>query len=64
MLGHRKMIKCASAKYYTVALLEISIDGCRIWPLAGKIGQKSSIRVKRFNPWVWDLTITRKNQTK
>ena len=23
-----------------VPLLEISIDGCRIWPLAGKIGQK------------------------
>ena len=41
MLGHRKMIKCASAKYYTVALLEISIDGCRIWPLAGKIRKKA-----------------------
>ena len=28
-------------KSCTMPWLEISIDGCRIWPLAGKIGQKS-----------------------
>ena len=26
----------------TVSWLEVSIEGCRIWPLVGKIGQKKS----------------------
>ena len=32
-----------------VPLFKILIEGCRIWPLAGKIRQKGSIRVKNFN---------------
>ena len=48
----------------SVPMLEISIEGCRIWPLAGKIGQKSSITMRDFNWRVQDLGFSSKNQTK
>ena len=47
--------------YSTVPLLEISNDRCKIWPLVGKVIQKSSIRVRDFNWRVQNLAVSRKN---
>ena len=48
----------------TVPLSVVSIERCRIWPLGGKIRQKSGIRVNDFIWQVQDLAVSRKNQAK
>ena len=45
---HQIILKLQINVLNVVPLLEISIYGCRIWPLAGKIGQKSCVKVKDF----------------
>ena len=50
-----------------VPLLEISIDGCRIWLLAEKIKQKSLNKVSGLDisiDGVQDLAVSIKNHTK
>ena len=48
---------CLARYHYSVPLSEISIDGCKIWPLGGKIAKKRSswLEISFYGCRIWPL---------
>ena len=48
---------CLARYHYSVPLLEISINGCKIWPLAEKIAKKRSswLEISFYGCRIWPL---------